>query len=109
MLHKTNPLDEELEREATCAKIAQVQTEGKRMVKGVVGLINQKTKYYVQKPNQQICLARRNALPCQENHPKGNQPQVARYRFERGIRDSAPHVPHLEEHGGRYVRPRHHV
>ena len=34
--------DEELEREATCAKIAQVQTDGKRMVKGVVGLINQK-------------------------------------------------------------------
>jgi hypothetical protein len=40
--HKTNPLDEELEREATCAKIAQVQTEGKRMVKAVVNLINQK-------------------------------------------------------------------
>jgi hypothetical protein len=28
--HKTNPMEEELEREATCAKIAQVQTEGKR-------------------------------------------------------------------------------
>jgi hypothetical protein len=40
--HKTNPLDEELEREATCAKIAQVQTEGKRIVKMVVNLINQK-------------------------------------------------------------------
>ena len=102
-------MDEELEREATCAKIAQVQTEGKRMVKGVVGLINQKTKNYVQKPNQQICLARRNALPCQENHPKGNQPAVARHRFERGAGDSAPHVPYMEERGGGDVRPRHHV
>ena len=34
--------DEELEREATCAKIAQVHKEGKRMVKVVVNLINQK-------------------------------------------------------------------
>ncbi len=34
--------DEELEREATCAKIAQVHKEGKRMVKVLVNLINQK-------------------------------------------------------------------
>lgn len=34
---------------------------------------------------------------------------VARHRFERGSGDSAPHVPHLEERGGRDVRPRHYV
>ena len=39
---KANPLDEKFEREATCAKKAQVQTEGKRIVKMVVNLINQK-------------------------------------------------------------------
>ena len=64
---------------------------------------------YVQKPNQQIRLARGDALPRQENHTEGNQPAVARYRFERGSRDSAPHVPYMEERGGRYVRPRYHV
>jgi hypothetical protein len=40
--HKANTMDEELEREATCAKIAQVHKEGKRMVKVLVNLINQK-------------------------------------------------------------------
>ena len=39
---KANTMDEELEREATCAKIAQVHKEGKRMVKVLVNLINQK-------------------------------------------------------------------
>ena len=63
----------------------------------------------VQKPNQQIRLARRNALPRQENHAEGNQPQMARNGFERGPGDPAPHVPQLEERGGRYVRPRHYV
>ena len=63
----------------------------------------------VQKPNQQIRLARRNTLQSQENHPEGNQPAVARNRFERGSGDSAPHIPHLEKHGGRDVRPRHYV